>query len=263
MASYAGARQARLARVNFPVDIPLGPIAIPAHPVFEALGILFAFKLFERLKAKKDDHMDEKGRWVSFAGAALGALVGSRLVAALERPELFLNPPSLFFYVAAGQSVAGAIAGGIVGAEIAKWIIGEKKKSGDLFVYPLILGIAIGRIGCFLTGVEDDTAGLPSSLPWAMDQGDGVARHPTALYEIAFMGALALIARASEKTSRLQSGDLFRIFCVGYFSWRFFVEFLKPVEAIAFGLSSIQLVSAVIAISYGVALLKKFALARR
>lgn len=236
--------------MEFPIGLPLGPIEVPAHPIFEALGILLAFKLFERLRARRGDSLDEKGRWVSFAGAALGALIGSRLVAALERPDLFLDPPSWLFYVS-GQSVAGAIAGGIVGAEIAKWLIGEKRRTGDLFVYPLIMGIAVGRIGCFLTGVADDTAGLPSSLPWAMDQGDGVARHPTAIYEIIFVGLLALGLRAAEKTGRLREGDLFRIFCVGYFSWRFFVEFLKPIEPLALGLSSIQIVSAIVALGYG------------
>lgn len=236
--------------MEFPIGLPLGPIEVPAHPIFEALGILLAFRLFERLRARRGDALDEKGRWVSFAGAALGALVGSRLLAALERPDLFLDPPSWLFYVS-GQSVAGAIAGGILGAEIAKRLIGEKRKTGDLFAYPLILGIAVGRIGCFLTGVSDDTAGLPSSLPWAMDQGDGVARHPTALYEILALGLLAAALRAAERRGRLREGDLFRIFCVGYFSWRFFVEFLKPIEPLALGLSSIQIVSAIVALGYG------------
>jgi prolipoprotein diacylglyceryltransferase len=242
--------------VTFPVDIAIGPLAIPAHPVFEALGIFLAYKFFLRLRGRRGDALDEKGRWVSFAGAALGALIGSRLVAALERPDLFLDPPSWLFYVS-GQSVAGAIAGGIVGAEIAKALIGERGRTGDLFAYPLLLGIAIGRIGCFLTGVKDDTAGLPSSLPWALDQGDGVARHPTAIYEILFAGLLALALRAAERTGRLRQGDLFRLFAIGYFTWRFNVEFLKPIETIAFGLSSIQIVSALVALWYGAGLLRR------
>lgn len=244
--------------MQLPIGLPIGVVTVPAHPIFEALGILLAFKLFEHLRVKSGDALDEKGRWVSFAGAALGALVGSRLVAALERPDLFLNPPSLLFYVS-GQSVAGAIAGGILGAEIAKWLIGEKRRTGDLFVYPLLLGIAIGRVGCFLTGVKDATAGLPSSLPWAMNQGDGIARHPTAIYEILFVGLLALAARAAEKSGRLRQGDLFRLFAIGYFAWRFFVEFLKPVEPIALGLSSIQIVSALVALGYGIAWLRRSA----
>lgn len=239
--------------MDFPVGIPLGAVTIPAHPVFEALGIILAFRLFERLRARRGDSLDEKGRWVSFVGAALGALVGSRLLAALEHPALFLDPPSWIFYVS-GQSVAGAIAGGILGAELAKWAVGEKRRTGDLFAYPLLLGIAVGRVGCFLTGVADDTAGTPSSLPWAMDQGDGIARHPTAIYEILFVGLLALGLRAAEKTGRLRQGDLFRLFAVGYFAWRFAVEFLKPVEPIALGLSSIQIVSALVALGYGASL---------
>jgi phosphatidylglycerol:prolipoprotein diacylglycerol transferase len=248
--------------MEFPVGIPLGIGVLPAHPVFEALGILLAFKLFERLRARRGDALDEKARWVPFVGAALGALVGSRLVAALEHPDLFMKPPSWIFYLS-GQSVAGAIAGGILGTELAKRIIGEKRRTGDMFVYPLLLGIAVGRIGCFLTGVADDTAGLPTSLPWGLDQGDGVARHPTALYEILYVGLLALGLRAAEKTGRLLPGDLFRLFAIGYFAWRFGVEFLKPIEPLALGLTSIQLVSALVVLAYGLPMLRRVFAGRR
>jgi len=61
----------------------------------------------------------------------------------------------------------------------------------------LVMGIAIGRVGCFLTGLPDHTYGVHSSLPWAVDFGDG-PRHPTQLYEIAFVMLLgaAIFARS-------------------------------------------------------------------
>ena len=53
----------------------------------------------------------------------------------------------------------GGLFGGLLGVELAKKIIGEKQSSGDLFVFPIILGIFIGRIGCFLSGINEFTYG--------------------------------------------------------------------------------------------------------
>ncbi len=68
-----------------------------------------------------------------------------------------------------------------------KRYIGLRTSTGDLYSIPLALGIAIGRIGCFLTGLSDNTYGIPTSLPWAINFGDGIPRHPTQLYEILFL----------------------------------------------------------------------------
>jgi prolipoprotein diacylglyceryltransferase len=71
-----------------------------------------------------------------------------------------------------------------------KRYIGLRTSTGDLYAIPLALGIAIGRIGCFLTGLSDNTYGIPTNLPWAINFGDGIPRHPTQLYEILFLLAL-------------------------------------------------------------------------
>ena len=111
---------------------------------------------------------------------------------------------------------------------------------GDLYVFPLIVGIAVGRVGCFLTGLADDTYGTATSLPWGVDFGDGVARHPTQLYEIAFLAALAaaLAWRARRPYPR---GDLFKLFMAAYLGWRLLIDFIKPAHATLLGLSAIQL----------------------
>lgn len=73
-------------------------------------------------------------------------------------------------------TVVGGLLGGLVGVELSKKIIGVRTSSGDLFSYPLILGMMIGRVGC-LGGLEDNTYGEATTLPWGMDLGDGVMRH--------------------------------------------------------------------------------------
>ena len=93
------------------------------------------------------------------------------------------NPASLI----GGKTIVGALTGGLIAVELLKRYIGLRHSTGDLYAIPLALGIAIGRIGCFLTGLPDNTYGTPARLPWAVDFGDGIPRHPTQLYEIAFL----------------------------------------------------------------------------
>ena len=50
---------------------------------------------------------------------------------------------------------------------------------------PLVVGIFIGRIGCFLSGTNEFTYGQETSSLPGMDLGDGLSRHPLALYELA------------------------------------------------------------------------------
>ena len=95
-------------------------------------------------------------------------------------------------------------------------------------------------MGCFLTGLSDDTYGTPTALPWGIDFGDGIPRHPTQLYEIAFLAVLAaaLAWRARRPYAR---GDLFKLFMVGYLGWRLAVDFIKPAHATLLGMNPIQL----------------------
>ena len=52
----------------------------------------------------------------------------------------------------------------------------------------------VGRWGCFLSGLEDQTHGTPTALPWGHDFGDGMLRHPVQLYESFAMGLFLVVA---------------------------------------------------------------------
>jgi phosphatidylglycerol:prolipoprotein diacylglycerol transferase len=101
------------------------------------------------------------------------------------------------------------------------------------------VGIAVGRIGCFLSGLPDGTYGTPTSLPWGVDFGDGISRHPTAIYESIFM--LAFAAALSRVAPRFANGQLFNVFMAGYLAFRLIVDGIKPGLSVALGLTSIQL----------------------
>ena len=140
--------------------------------------------------------------WI-IVGCILGALAGSKGLSLLESlPEyrqqwnVTHDPVSWF----GGKTMVGGLLGGWAGVEIAKKILRVAHSTGDLFVFPLIVGMCLGRVGCFLTGLPDHTYGNATSLPWGVDFGDG-PRHPTQLYEIAFLLLLgfALIFRADAR----------------------------------------------------------------
>jgi prolipoprotein diacylglyceryltransferase len=128
-----------------------------------------------------------------------------------------------------GHSIAGAIAGGIVGAEGYKLARGIKGSTGLVFVAPLATGIAIGRWGCFLSGLPDYTYGIPTSLPWGVDFGDGIPRHPVQLYEsFAMLGFLIWFIWQLGRRAPLVLRSGFHLL-VGFYSiQRFLWEFLKP-----------------------------------
>jgi len=228
--------------MHFPVVLKSGHVEIPAHLVFDIFAYSIGFFLFSYTRSVLSDPIPINNRQAIIVAAIGGALLGACVIGGLEQPDLFFNPPSPQYYLAQ-KSIVGGLVGGLIGVELIKKVIGETRSSGDRFVFPLIVGMTIGRIGCFLTGVSDQTVGNASTLPWAIDQGDGVLRHPTSLYEILFLGALGLLLYRAQQTRVLPNGLLFKFFMVGYLTYRFCVEFIKPTHALLLGLSAIQFVS--------------------
>ena len=77
---------------------------------------------------------------------------------------------------------------------IFKWARGLKGSTGLIFVPAFATTVAWGGWGCFLSGLEDRTYGTPTTLPWAVDLGDGITRHPVQLYEFVFDAGLPRLA---------------------------------------------------------------------
>jgi prolipoprotein diacylglyceryltransferase len=197
-------------------------------------GFNFLSKIFKPLQA---DPISNRNRLSIILGAIVGALVGSRLVGFLENP---IAEPFHWVQLLHTKSIMGGLFGGLLGVEGVKYMIKEKQSSGDLFTYPIIVGIIIGRIGCFLSGTNEFTYGKETGFFAGMDLGDGLYRHPTALYEIVFLVLLFVFLRRMAFYTRRESGLLFKLFMIAYFGFRFFIEFLKPNVFFVLGLSSIQ-----------------------
>lgn len=128
-----------------------------------------------------------------------------------------------------GHSIAGAIAGGIIAVEVFKLATGVRESTGGQFVAPLALGIAVGRWGCFFAGLPDFTYGIPTHMPWGVDFGDGIRRHPVQLYEsLSMLGFLFFYFWAIAHRNAFVLRQGFYLFVATYALQRFFWEFLKP-----------------------------------
>ncbi|WP_452219966.1 prolipoprotein diacylglyceryl transferase [Lacinutrix salivirga] len=226
------------------MQIPFEPTIfgyqINIHLILEYLAFFIAFRYYVILRRQQSDVISSNNRLSIILGAALGALIGSRLVGLLENPLVEFSQQNLIALLNT-KTIMGGLFGGLLGVELAKKLIGEKSSSGDLFVFPIIVGIFIGRIGCFLIGVKEFTYGRVTDSIFGMDLGDGLLRHPTSFYELVFLVVLFLILKYIKSHITLNNGDLFKLFMLSYFGFRFFIEFLKPNVFYVFGLSTIQL----------------------
>ncbi len=224
--------------MEIPITFEFSGTEFNVHFIFETLAFLIGFRFYVWLRRSQKDSINSENRLWIILGAALGALIGSRLLGALENPQLLMSVSWLSIYKS--KTIMGGLLGGLIAVESTKKILGVKQSSGDLFVFPLILGISIGRIGCFLTGVIEPTFGIPTTFFMGMDLGDGLLRHPTALYEILFLILLGIGLTWTQHRLNLKNGSLFKIFMVCYFLFRFNLEFIKPHYYEWLSLTSIQ-----------------------
>jgi len=209
----------------------------------EPLALFTGFRYFLYLRNRNGDPINSTNRTSIFIAAIFGALFGSRLVGGLENPPAMLQARHIFLYFYENKTVLGGFLGGLWAVELVKRYIGEKQASGDLFVYPILLALIIGRLGCFSMGVYEETYGTPTSLPWGMDLGDGIHRHPVALYEIVFLALLWVTLKKIDPLLAIELGARFKVFLIAYCAFRLLLDFIKPHYTFPVGLSTIQLTS--------------------
>lgn len=227
--------------ISFPVTVELFGHAVLIHPILESVGIFIAMRFYAFLRKKNKSTLSTIQSFSIIIGALIGALIGSKLVGTLENPQAIVDAKNRFLFFWTSNTIVGGLAFGLIGVEVAKKIIGHKESTGDLITFPLILAMIIGRIGCFLTGVYEQTYGVETTSFFGMDLGDGLQRHPVALYEIVYLILLWILLKRVQKTYRFPAGYIFQLFMLAYFSFRFLLDFIKPIHPILFGLSSIQI----------------------
>jgi len=231
-----------------PVLFHVGSVGVPTHAFFVALGLLTAGAVF-LAEARRRGRLDEAMGWI-VAGALLGGAIGARLSTLWGYVDTAAHPTLTGAVADGGKSILGGLSGAYVGALVAKRILGYRRSTGDVFVPAVALGMAVGRVGCFLT----EQIGTPTSMPWGVHVSpeaaariphcpwcaSGVAMHPSMLYEIAFhLVAFAVVLRLRGRLS--VEGDVFKLYLLGYAVFRFWVEFVRGGDQVVAGLTRPQL----------------------
>lgn len=209
-------------------------IHLPTHPLahvgFDVVawggGLVLARALYRwRLRERVDAAARRIGKSY-FVALGVGAVIGGYLSGSLVS---MVGPAPVI-----SHSIAGVLAGGIVGVELYKLLAGIRVSTGSAFAGPLAFGLMVGRWGCLFAGLADNTYGSPTRLPWAVDLGDGIGRHPVEVYEsLAMASFLAVYLWGLARRADWAMRRGFYVFIVWYGLQRFAWEFLKPYPRLA------------------------------
>lgn len=231
-----------------------GGVPIDTHGTFIALGLIIAAALL-MWETRRRGALDRRMVLVAL-GALIGAAVTSRIGTGIRYLATEPDPTPSGLLVEAGRSLLGGLVGAYIGVEVTKKLVGITESTGDLFAPGVALGLAVGRIGCFLT----EQLGTPTGLPWGMTMNQtGVDRgllcldcgqcptcspattfHPSFLYEIGFH-LTAFVVLWSRRDDPNWRGQLLRRYLLAYAAFRFVVEFVRGNVEFMFGLTGSQI----------------------
>lgn len=216
-----------------PVLLQVGPVALYSFGAMLALGFLAGGAVLgNQLEARGLDrgHASSIVWW-----AAIGGIVGSRILSVANDWGQFLTAPVDFIFSGAGFVWYGGLIGGTLSVSIYVWVRKLPWLAvGDCVMVGLVLGQAIGRVGCQLSG--DGDWGHVSDLPWAMaytraifgwNYAPGVLVQPAPVYEsLMYSGIFVLLLQLSRDSARAD-GTMFFTYLLLTGVARFLVEFIR------------------------------------
>ena len=219
----------------FPKLFDLGPVSIYTYGVLLAsaylTGLWYA-TVRAGARGLDRDRIADLGIYI-----IISALVGAKLLLIIvEFDHYRQNPAEIATVLRSG----GVFYGGLIASiGVALWYI---RRHGlpvwttcDAFAPGIVLGQAVGRIGCLMAGC---CYGKPTELPWvitftnplaAANVGTplGVSLHPTQLYEsgaaLLILGGLLL----AERGGKGFAGRTFWTYLLLYPTARFIIEFYR------------------------------------
>lgn len=209
-----------------PILWKAGPFTFYSYGALMAAAVLIAVHLSSRQAWRigaTPAKITDIGFWSVVAG-----LLGARIVYIAQNWPVYLEAPLEVFRLDHGGLVFyGGLAAGIVAALL---LIRQSKLpllgALDIFMAPLALAHALGRVGCFLNGCCYGKA--TDFLFGVQFPGDPFPRHPTQLYESAFLFMLSLLLGwRLKRVGVSRPGSQLGIYLLAYAAWRFGVEFLR------------------------------------
>jgi phosphatidylglycerol:prolipoprotein diacylglycerol transferase len=231
---------------TFP-SIDIGPIHLQVFGLFVALGVLAGGALATWYGRRHDLGQDEVLRiapWLVLAG-----IVGARLTYVITNFDDIGSFWEVFALWQGGlQFTGGAIVASLVALPLLRRLQPVQRwHFADAAGLGLIIGQAIGRIGCVAVG---EHFGGPTSVPFGVTWEGGSTREPapeigtvfhqTALYEAIHLTLLVVVLFVILRRRSLQPGVLVGVFCLWLGVLRFLTDFLRVNDRELWGLTGAQ-----------------------
>ncbi|HZW83849.1 MAG TPA: prolipoprotein diacylglyceryl transferase family protein [Candidatus Deferrimicrobium sp.] len=236
----------------YPILFYLNGSPVSSYRFFNGLAILLGAVLYFRLT--NGDKSPLENRIYLWTAGLTGGFVGAKSV------DIFLNFKLVIANVApylrqevGSRTILGGIIGGYLGVKLVKAFLGIKEKTGDPFALAAIMGMGIGRIGCFLGA---SCLGKPAQ-GWFAVYMAGAYRYPTQLIEVMFdflLFTLLWLLRGKLK----YPGDLFKLFVTSYALFRFVIEFYRTELVVWQGLTVYQIIAFPLMILGGIYFLVRY-----
>lgn len=235
-----------------PILFQFGPLTIYSFGVFMALAAIAATWVVQS-ELKRKGYNPELASTMVFA-AAIGGLVGARILFIFEEWSNFLRSPWDYIFTGAGFTWYGGLLGGVLGVT---WVVLKNNipwpKAADIAAPALAVGYGIGRLGCHVAG--DGDWGTVTNVPWGVAYTNaiigwvdpstgipyppGVRVHPTPIYEFLESAVIFGILWALRKKEYVP-GAMFWLYLALSGLARLVVEFWRLNPVLALGLSEAQ-----------------------
>jgi prolipoprotein diacylglyceryltransferase len=225
----------------YPILFTIGDVSIYAHGFFLLLGLLvgLGWVIYEARRRHWPKEEVIPITLAAFVGGMFGARLSILFFNGWDTAPIVLNFFTLFDPRIGPGSILGGVAGAYLGGYIASRAIGKAGCACDAFAPAMALATAIGRVGDYLSA--EDGLGKATTLPWGVPvPGVGYLVHPTPLYDAGFNLLWFAVLIALRDHPRMQNGNLLKFGLAGYAVFRFFVEFVRNNQVLAFGLTGQQ-----------------------
>lgn len=216
-----------------PVALDLGAVKVHWYGLMYLFGFLGAWWLGAvRARDKNSGWNRQQVSDVIFYGA-LGVILGGRIGYILfYNFDVFIDNPLIILRIWEGGM---SFHGGMLGVFIALYMFGRKTGKTFFqvsdFIAPMVpIGLGFGRLGNF---INKELWGRPaeSSVPWLMDFGDQIARHPSSLYQALTEGLLLFVILLVFSSRPRPVMAVSGVFLFAYGVFRFITEFFRTPDS--------------------------------
>jgi len=232
-----------------PDVLHIGPIPLHLFGICLAIAFLVAGRVASSELARAG--YDPEAAGSALTAAVIGGLLGARLWLVVEDWSAFLRDPVGLLLTGSGFVFYGGLVGGTLGVA---WVLRRHRipfvQGADACAPAVVVGQAIGRIGCQLSG--DGDWGRVTDLPWGMRyphavvgwpyENPEITVHPTPIYEMLAYFLIFIYLRR-QRAQAPPPGTTFGTYLILASSARFLVEFVRINPPVLMGLTAAQLTS--------------------